>query len=63
MSNVKGEVDVFASQECQNLVGDAIYFNAGGMFGIRKRRLDKPFSREFALREQDAANPRPFSMD
>jgi hypothetical protein len=63
MSNVKGEADVFASQECHNLVGNEIYLGAGGMFDIRKVCLDKPLSREFGLRQQDAANPRLFSMD
>ena len=63
MSNVKGEADVFASQECHHLVGDKIYLGAGGMSNIRKRCLGKPLRREFRLRQQDTANPRLFSMD
>ena len=62
-NSIKGEMDVFASQECHNLVCDETYLSAGGTFGIRKVCLDKPLSREPCLRQQDTANPRLFSMD
>jgi hypothetical protein len=63
MSNVKGEADVFASQECHNLVGNEIYLGAGGMSNITKRCLDNSLSRELWLRQHDTANPRLFSMN
>ena len=62
-NSIKGEMDVFASQESHNLVGDEIYLGAGGMFDIRKGCLDKSLSRELWLRQQDTANPRLSSMD
>jgi hypothetical protein len=61
--NAERKLDIFASQECCNLVGNKINLGAGRRYEIGKVGLDKLLGRDSVLGEQSTPDFRLFTMN